>query len=788
MENILNNLNDYILIINESGKVEFINKGLLSKLKYSYDYKVEIEKYIDIQGIILSCKNGKGIKMCLPLERSISNNIVGKVFKEKWKNREAYFIICKENDFFYVDERFKEFLDLLPFVFLIKDVEGRYLYTNEYIESVFGLKKEDILGKTDKELFDRKLLNEIQKEDEELKRVKQPRVYEKYKIRSDGSMQWFNSYKIPIVHENEVKYIAILMENWTINKRLETELSECYGELNRIESSIDRNFLGKECNDVDKILLQELGADGINIWIYDEKSRELISKYICGICKKSNSSWNNISFTKELKTIINESYDGIHNVNHIGKRKLLAEDMDIEHMGIYKIKFNNQFLGVMTIAYAKSNIPNFAYDDIIRKVCGKIGILVKNEKLSREVNKEFEKRIAIEEEMEHFLDTATDLMAIIDESGRFIKVNNGWATSLGWKKDELLNMKWQNLIMEEDLDLTNKIVEIAKFNEGKIRRVINRYKGKNGNIAWLDWGFKYLENKKILVVTARDITDKKRIEEQRKVYEKTLELENIKNEFFSNISHEFKTPLNIILATIQLIIKGIERDYIEAKEGFDLKKYSISIKQNSYRLLRLINNLIDITKIDAGYYKINLENHDIVSIVEDITISVAQYVENKGISLIFDTEVEEEVIACDPDKIERIMLNLLSNAIKYTGVNGEIRVYMKVEGYKINVSVKDNGIGIPEEKLKTVFDRFTQVDNSLTRECEGSGIGLSLVKALVEMHGGEIRAISKEGLGTEFIFTLPINLIDCDEIAVSTNTLDSRIEKCSIEFSDIYKI
>ncbi|MBP3917250.1 HAMP domain-containing sensor histidine kinase, partial [Clostridium sp.] len=261
------------------------------------------------------------------------------------------------------------------------------------------------------------------------------------------------------------------------------------------------------------------------------------------------------------------------------------------------------------------------------------------------------------------------------------------------------------------------------------------------------------------------------------------------NEFFANISHEFKTPLNIILISLQVIGQNLNNNNIIIANDFNFNKYTASIKQNSYRLLRLANNLIDITKIDTGHYEIHKKNCNIISIIEDITLSVAQYVNYKNIELLFDTTVEELIICCDPDKIERIMLNLLSNAIKYTNSNGTINVNIDTTDTNVIISVKDTGIGISKENQSIIFERFMQVDDTLTRKCEGSGIGLSLVKSLVEMHGGKIAVYSIEGIGSEFTFTLPKAVIPNSKIIYDIDdTSHSKVEKCNIEFSDIYAI
>jgi signal transduction histidine kinase len=156
--------------------------------------------------------------------------------------------------------------------------------------------------------------------------------------------------------------------------------------------------------------------------------------------------------------------------------------------------------------------------------------------------------------------------------------------------------------------------------------------------------------------------------------------------------------------------------------------------------------------------------------------------------MVFDTDVEEKVLAYDADKIERIILNLISNAIKYTKQGGSIFVKINDQGDSIVISVRDTGIGIPEDKQKLVFERFVQVDKSLSRNREGSGIGLSLVKSLTQMHGGEVWLKSTYGVGSEFFVKLPVRLVDDDGTADNSANLISneKIEKIKIEFSDIY--
>ncbi|WP_461613765.1 sensor histidine kinase [Clostridium sp. Marseille-QA1073] len=275
-----------------------------------------------------------------------------------------------------------------------------------------------------------------------------------------------------------------------------------------------------------------------------------------------------------------------------------------------------------------------------------------------------------------------------------------------------------------------------------------------------------------------------KMEYKNELYKKAIEYENLRTEFFANISHELRTPLNIILSTLQLHDMYVENGSIIYKNETTYKRMS-ALKQNSMRLLRLINNLIDITKIDAGYFNLQCQSLNIIEFIEDITMSVANYIERKNISLIFDTEIEEKIACFDPNKMERIILNLLSNAVKFTPKGGTIYVDIRDEKGKVKIIVRDTGVGIPKDKQEIIFERFRQVENLLTRNQEGSGIGLSLTKSLVEMHGGKIHIESEVNVGSSFIIEIP-----CGACAIEDNSdksfINSHEDRVNLEFSDIY--
>ena len=154
--------------------------------------------------------------------------------------------------------------------------------------------------------------------------------------------------------------------------------------------------------------------------------------------------------------------------------------------------------------------------------------------------------------------------------------------------------------------------------------------------------------------------------------------------------------------------------------------------------------------MDSGFFKLNVSNENIVESIEDIVQSVSEYIKGKGLNIVFDTNTEEKIIAFDPEKIERIILNLISNAIKFTNLGGTIFIDLIDKGDTIEILVKDTGIGMDKKHLNNIFKRFHQIDKSLSRNAEGSGIGLSLVKSLVKLHGGKISVDSEVGKGSTF--------------------------------------
>ena len=412
-----------------------------------------------------------------------------------------------------------------------------------------------------------------------------------------------------------------------------------------------------------------------------------------------------------------------------------------------------------------------------------------------------------EEYFRALIENTSDIIMVIDENAIISYCSQSIRLILGYNSEEMVGKSIYLYIHRDDHKNYRSVIDTCLNSTNNILRIQSRMRDKDGK--WLDiesFANNQLNNFAVsgIIINSRDITDHKKaqskisklneelkqnIDEKIDMLAQLQEYNKLKTEFFANISHEFRTPLNVILGSLQLLELKISKTGM-CNENLDIIKHGKIMKQNCFRLIKLINNLIDTTKIDANFMEVELDNIDIIEIVRNIVDSVMEYTRGKGIELIFSSSVKTKIIACDSYMIERIILNLLSNAIKFTPTGGRIHVKVYEEKGYINISVSDTGIGIAKEKQNIIFDRFAQVDDLFTRRCEGSGIGLSLVKSLVEIHKGTICLESDYGKGSTFTVKIPVSVLPGiesqtnDECKIKSNS--KKVERISVEFSDIY--
>ena len=314
------------------------------------------------------------------------------------------------------------------------------------------------------------------------------------------------------------------------------------------------------------------------------------------------------------------------------------------------------------------------------------------------------------------------------------------------------------------LYVNNKFLELAKIHNIKeiINKKIDRYiefinedKEKDYNaVLYTDGEKKYLKTKYLMnliqydkkIILIEDNTSNVMIKKLKKeVEEKKIE-EYTRTQFLSSISHDLKTPINVIYSAIQL-----EQIYIEKDDIDSLKKYNSISSENCISLIRFANNLIDNSRIYSQFLTANLRKVNIVEIVEDYVMSYVDYVSWNGIELIFDTNTEECMIEVDIEFIGRIILNLISNGVKYTAKGGKIYVVIEEKMDKVFIKVSDTGSGINEEIKNKIFNRYASTNKTISDSKSGTGLGLFVVKRLVEFQKGKIYLDEKVLLGTSIV-------------------------------------
>lgn len=279
---------------------------------------------------------------------------------------------------------------------------------------------------------------------------------------------------------------------------------------------------------------------------------------------------------------------------------------------------------------------------------------------------------------------------------------------------------------------------------------------------------------------------KSQMEQNRILYQALLEKERQKQNYFLNLSHELRTPLHVILSALQLM-EDPGSFTTQKEQEMRSERITGLIKGNSYRLLRVINNLIDINKLDAGAFPLKTSTVNLGNETRKIFETVKPWFRKKAISLSYEEVGSKLTTACNLESFERVVLNLLSNALKFTPSGGDVLIMAvrnRISG-DIVISVKDSGPGIPEEEHQRIFEKYLQLNGDLVRNTEGNGLGLAIVKGIMALEGGTVQVISSVSKGTEFRITYPVKEADAQEIDPGSVHRETLEYSATMEFSEV---
>jgi PAS domain S-box-containing protein len=371
--------------------------------------------------------------------------------------------------------------------------------------------------------------------------------------------------------------------------------------------------------------------------------------------------------------------------------------------------------------------------------------------------------------LQYFFDTASDLIQSMDENGNYQYVNNAWCRTLGYTAEEALQITMMNIIDPDHQEHCQELLNSLVVDQHP-RQLEVVFRNKAGEPVIVEGSVSSRKNNNGHIATNgifRNITERKRVEEillaseaQLRQSRDELSIANaalekasrLKDEFLASMSHELRTPLTGILGlseALQLKIYG---------EMNDKQKNALKMIEDSGRhLLELINDILDLSKIEAGQMELHFNTFPLEDLCQASLKLTNGMSQQKGQKVSFTTPAESVMLHADARRVKQIIVNLLSNAIKFTPENGELGLEVQANAPEkyVKLIVWDKGIGIKAEDLQMVFTPFTQIDSSLAREYSGTGLGLSLVQQLVELHTGSVEVESVFGEGSRFTVTLP---------------------------------
>ena len=388
-------------------------------------------------------------------------------------------------------------------------------------------------------------------------------------------------------------------------------------------------------------------------------------------------------------------------------------------------------------------------------------------------NRELEDKNERLENLASLVDNSQEITCIFNiRTFRIEEVNSTFKSMLGYEPSEVLGSTLISFFNEEDLVETKKIVKEEIKRRSEIFSFENRIVCKNGTQKWMRWkiivknnkGFANAMDISVRKMTERKLSDNlaylvrinKELTEAKRVAEASVQ---VKQEFMANMSHEIRTPMNAIIGFTNLLLKTDLND--------DQRKQLENVKFSGENLIVIINDILDFSKIEAGKLAIEEAPFNLHEVTNNLLELMGPQVKEKGLSLELNQQEEiSKYLIGDSVRLNQILLNLLSNALKFTQEGG---ITLSVDLMKkedktlfLQFKVKDTGIGIKKEKQETIFDSFTQAEGDTTRKFGGTGLGLTIVKMLVQLMNGNVSLESEPGVGTTFIVDLPFNLDESD--------------------------
>jgi PAS domain S-box-containing protein len=661
-------------------------------------------------------------------------------------------------------------LDNIPYFAWLKDDQGRYIMVNQPFAAHYNSTRDQLVGRTDYDILNFDVAQKFQSTDHEVISAKTRKLYQEVE-EEDGELKWSETFKTPVLNQvNEVIGIAGIARDITNRKKAELALKfseEKFKELVTLlpemvfETDLDGSFtfLNLKAFETLEYTSDDVGK-AINLFtilVPDDAERAKInfSRLLNGEDIKGQE-YMAVSMTgRKFPVLIYANM--MHGGNKAtGYRGVMIDITDRRIAEDREKSYNRNLVFLSNSALKFLSFSND--DDIFIFVGKKLSDLTRNAIIVVTSFNELDNTLSIRfiSGINRYLN---NILQILGETPEDIKIK----VSDKFKK-KLLAQEHSMYPVSGGLYKTtlgqipqNECVQLEKVLKLSNYYTMGLLKGGNlyGVVLIATKSSQVIREEKIIetfLFQASISLHRKQLENELiRAKEKAEESDRLKSAFLANMSHEIRTPMNGILGMTQLLA-------IPDISGDQRKEYLELINKNSETLLNLIDDIVDVSKIEAGQMKIIKKPFRLNPLFDQLIMlfsSSSVYKSKKSIELVISKSLPDNTtIFTDPDRLRQIFINLIGNSLKFTEI-GYVEFGYYLESGKLLFFVKDSGIGIPSEKQKVIFDRFTQADDSLTRKFGGSGLGLAISKGLIELLGGHIWVKSDLQQGSTFYFTIP---------------------------------
>lgn len=706
------------------------------------------------------------------------------VFVDITETRAAAAELRKREDFL------RTLLQTIPIPVFYKDRDGRYQGFNRAFEGFYGKDKEELVGKTVFDIAPPELARIYHAKDEELFAHPGLQVYDVAFFDARGGRHHVVFHKATLTDEHGVVIGLVGAVLDVTEQRLAEEKLRREAAVNKALAEIAKfltlpdSSLSDIAFVVQKHALELTSSTHGYVSSIDPESGDNVIHTFSSMMDESlcHVQDKRIAFPKEEGVYpclwghaLNAMAPFFTNApsSHPAARGVPGGHVPLERFLSVPAIYNGQLYGQIALANAQRDYTREDLD-VIASMAHLFAMAVFRWRSEQSLRKS-------EEKYRRIVETANEGIRILDGRGRITFVNRKMAEMLGYRVEEMLRRNVVDYLHPEELADYHHRMEKRRAGMGE--EYLRRHLHKDGRTVWTKISATPITGDQGRFVGSfamiTDITRMKEVEAELVTAMRRAEAANqAKSEFLANMSHEIRTPMNGVIGLTGLLL--------DTDLNAEQRQLAENVRHSAESLLCLINDILDLSKIEAGHLELEALDFDLRDLLQDIVQTMIKGAQDKGLDLTcsIDPDIPPRLRG-DPVRLRQVLNNLVSNAVKFTEAGkvtisvspdeqARVRESAKNGEVRLRFAVQDTGIGIPEDKLDAIFDKFSQVDASTTRRFGGTGLGLSISKQLVELMGGKIIVKSRVGGGSEFSFTVSLECWDAAATSPSWTSRDQR--------------